>query len=50
MTLTLYQSLQDIFGTWKGVGALLACGTVIYLFALAFQNYHQGDDENNSTF
>ena len=41
--LSLYGSLALWFGTPKGLGAIIAAMTVIALFALAFQNYKQGE-------
>jgi len=50
LTETLWYSLHVIFGTLPGIEGLVACITVIALFAAAFQNYENGDDQNNSTF
>jgi hypothetical protein len=47
LTLTLFQSLQDIFGTMWGLLGLLSCLTVIALFAAAFENYEQGHGDDD---
>lgn len=43
LTLTLYDSLHQIFGTAWGLFGLAVSLTVIGLFAMAFSGYEPGD-------